>query len=104
MKDFSAYKAAPSIVVQWAMPSRGWENSLNPLDHPWNFDSAAVAKSRLRAVIQADRRAIPVWRWVATSRYTAKPKPVKFIQGLVFCFNSPMPSGFKRHYRWERRS
>ncbi len=52
------------ITMQWVINSRGLGNSLNPLDHPWNFDSAMVAKHRLRAVTQADRNACGDGKWV----------------------------------------
>lgn len=78
----------------WIAGAHGLLNSLNPIDHPWNFDSATVAKHRLRSVIRADRDAFPVSRWVGTKTYTVR----------LGCHRIDSATyERKRHYRWERR-
>lgn len=92
-------------VLAWSNPegllrilqaeSRGMANSLNPLDHPWNFDSAMVAKHRLRAITRTDRRACDDGKWTKVSEGyyfewpLSEPEP-------VFVAKKP-------RYRWERR-
>lgn len=100
------------IAMQLAIRSRGMANQLNPLDHPWNFDSAMVAKHRLRCITGADREACNDGKWVCCYRPTSflfdavmnafwagrvvtyRGKPVSMAVALRF---------LKPRYRWERR-
>ncbi len=93
----------PTITLRWLVDPRGLGDALNPLDHPWNFDTATVAKSRLRAIVRIDREAFPVSRWVATNRYSAKHGEPRVILSREMVFGASMPIRHKRHYRWERR-
>lgn len=84
----------------WLAGAHGLQNSLNPIDHPWNFDTATVAKSRLREIVRADRKACPVSHWVATSTYSVRPSRILIPGTYVYLITDAR----KRHYRWERRS
>ncbi len=89
------------ITMHWVINTRGMGNSLNPLDHPWNFDSATVAKHRLRFVIKADRESCESWRWVKKKGTTYTPiaySPHTPIDLLRFWWRND-----KARYRWERR-
>ncbi len=100
------------MTIQWVFHPRDLANSLNPLDHPWNFDSAMVAKHRLRCITRADRDACNDGKWVCCYRPTSflfdavmsafwagrvvtyRGKPVSMAVALRF---------LKPRYRWERR-
>lgn len=85
----------PEITLKWAFHPRDLANSLNPLDHPWNFDPSMVAKHRLRAIVRTDREACGDGKWVKVSEGfyfewpLDEPRP-------IFVANKP-------RYRWERR-
>lgn len=83
------------IAMQLAICSRGMANSLNPLDHPWNFDSATVAKHRLRAVVALDRAACPAYRWVRAG--------LREIRGSWLAPSRRIYESGKPRYRMERR-
>lgn len=54
----------PTITLHLLVDPGGLANAFNPLDRPWNFDSATVAKHRLRSIIRADREACGDGKWV----------------------------------------
>jgi len=96
------------ITMHWVINARGMANSLNPLEHPWNFDSATVAKHRLRAVTRADREACSDGKWVASRR---RPDlwdilivgADLYLDGRLVESESDVARYFKPRYRWERR-
>lgn len=86
---------APIVTLQWEVRARDITNSLNPIDHPWNFDSSTVAKCRVRDVVWADRSRCGDGKWVA------RPS-VEFVgidQWSRFLFKT----AGKPRYRWEAR-
>ncbi len=94
-----------NITAHWAIRTHGIANSLNPLDHPWNFHSATVAKHRLRAVTRADRQACGDGKWVKVrGRGVGSPS-------AAYASPSPIVKELIRHweredkprYRWETR-
>lgn len=108
MNPFPLQHLQTDISVQWAIHSDGLANSLNPLDHPWNFDSAMVAKHRLRAVTRADRQACGDGKWVA-SRRELDFWDFLIVGGEIYLHGKRIESEaevvryFKQRYRWERR-
>ncbi len=96
----------PSITLNWMVDPRGLADSKNPLDHPWNFDSATVAKHRLRAATRADRIACGDGKWVKV-----REKVVCMIPWQAYASESPIVHELLRHwerqdkarYRWEVR-
>lgn len=92
--------------------SLGMESSINPLNNPWEFGSATVAKHRLRAVTKADRKACGDGKWVC--RYKAPFMLFDLIlqaywrDEQVFYKGKPVSTevalhALKPRYRWERR-
>lgn len=102
------------IAMQLAIRSRGMANSLNPLDHSWNFDSATVAKHRLRAVVRSDREVCQTARWrlrpsyFGSKSYLAKAQ-LEMLAGreALFCGKRVTREELSRmrkpRYRWEVR-
>lgn len=96
------------ITIQWVFHPRDLANSLNPLDHPWNFDSAMVAKHRLRCITRADREACNDGKWVASRR---RPDlwdvliagSELYLHGKRVESEADVARFFKPRYRWERR-
>ncbi|HEL4199749.1 TPA: hypothetical protein UM365_000563 [Stenotrophomonas maltophilia] len=96
------------ITIQRVFHPRDLANSLNPLDHPWNFDSAMVAKHRLRCITRADREACNDGKWVASRR---RPDlwDVLIVGSELYLHGKRVESEadvarfFKPRYRWERR-
>lgn len=85
----------PVITLHWLVDSRGLANTLNPLDHPWNFDPATVAKHRLRSIVRADRKACGDGKWVCRS----------YVDWVGFDVDGSylFETVGKPRYRWERR-
>lgn len=81
--------------ASWDNRSLSARNIFNPIDHPWKFDSKAVAHHRLLAITRSDRAACGDGRWVKVRD--------------SFCFETEgrwgrlIFTGCKPHYRWERR-
>lgn len=95
------------VTMQWVINSRGMANSLNPLDHPWNFDSATVAKHRLRSITRADRLACGDGKWVKAMNSMFWSKVVAYAFGHLD-WGKPMSlsevcRNLKPRYRWEWR-
>jgi len=96
----------PVITLSWLVDPQGIANAFNPLDHPWKFDSATVAKHRLRAVIRADRQACGDGKWVKVSDRVVCRIPWK-----VYASENPIVQDLLRNWqrqdkarcRWERR-
>lgn len=95
MNPFPLQAAQTEITVHWAIHGRGMMNSLNPLDHPWNFDSATVAKHRLKAITASDRKANGDGKWVKI-----KDRDTYLIPWQMY--GSAIPAGEKLLKQWER--
>ncbi|WP_414490158.1 hypothetical protein [Stenotrophomonas maltophilia] len=94
--------------MQLAIRSRGMANQLNPLDHPWNFDSAMVAKHRLRCITGADREACNDGKWVPMQRGldfwdVLITRGEVYLRGRRALDVAEIKRYFKPRYRWERR-
>lgn len=73
----------------------GIANVLNPIDHPWNFDSSTVAKRRVRNVVWADRSRCGDGKWVA--------RPSAEFVGIDQWGRYLFKTADKPRYRWEAR-
>lgn len=105
MNPFPVQALQTEITVHWAIHGRGMMNSLNPLDHAWNFDSATVAKHRLRAVTRADRQACGDGKWVKVRwrgvgiPWNAYASPSPIVKELIRHWERED----KPRYRWKWR-
>lgn len=70
-------------------------NCLNPIDHPWYFDSSTVAKRRVRDVVWADRSRCGDGKWVAC--------PSVELVGIDQWGRFLFKTAGKPRYRWEAR-
>lgn len=96
------------ITIQWVFHPRDLANSLNPLDHPWNFDSAMVEKHRLRCITGADREACNDGKWVPMQRGldfwdVLITRGEVYLRGRRALDVAEIKRYFKPRYRWERR-
>lgn len=100
----------PTITLHWLVDPRGQANTLNPLDHPWNFATATVAKHRLRSVIRADREACGDGKWVFRGSVLGRLAlftPLNLGSIIYHCGKALTEEQVNRlsrpHYRWVAR-
>lgn len=115
IQQFGVINPNPFAMCQrsewkWLISSQDALNSLNPIDHPWNFDSSTVAKRRLRDVVRADRSRCGDGKWVLADtswdrlyRLGSAVARLSFARQNVAEIAEAYCRAAKTRYRWEAR-